>query len=1451
MLQAQKPSAPRSAAAERPAAPEPASPASAGALGLALAARPPRAAGAAGDGPPPPRGPVVRRKCAQCAAAEDEELRTGVPQPRCAACGGGQVRRRAEAVGGAGAATGGEPAGIAAVREVVGQGGGRPLDRGTRAFLEAGFGRDLGGVRVHTGAAADRSARAVSALAYTVGREVVFRAGYFAPGSREGRRLLAHEVAHTLQPEPAGAAHAVAAPDDPAEREADLAAERVVAGEAAAPAAPGGRRAAAVHRQDAGAGSPASVPAPPASPAAPAAFVLPVVPETPTFTTGVDALYFRVVPGTAFSEGEKLPQAIAVVLYALAGSRYSRELVAGATAAVLSVPTARAIGSFVGSSRGGEAIPDFRIQYEYMTKVIAYLEANGVVPAVSPAQREMIELSESVEWLLRMLVGDAAFRAEVGVRLPAWYDAPLARAELLNHGTLLRQFAAARKAHLAAPGDAAARAGMVLAARALVAELAGPAMVLETIRADAAVANHPGYRLLWPADGSRIPVVTAGDPVPQPPATLTPGTPAAPSRTPQSPFGAAFLGFVRTQPALLRDALDPAAGAAAREQLLDTFLGWAPQALAFGPVALADRPATANMPPHPARMWMYPPASPPTYDAAISTDYTFIMQLQFPDVFSHFARYSFLWERIKVPDEELKKGADVSRRKGQAPTWGEVASLRYSRTGRYAYEDIVRSIEGWRASFGAPGQEVGLVAINALLLRPLGTTFPFLADFLATPRGEKKIAFPEGEGMYIIRCRANPLHAGQGLIRAPSVAWLPVFVRSAGEMASTRLAAAVSNRDDARRRLDEIRTILAMPGPIPDRDALVAEGEALFKVLESLPESLEQQLDDLRARQAEIAGDTGWEAEAERKRLAKQIESLEKTAGTRADRSRKHDLSSAERLLAVFAGDDGQVMHLALEAVPLEGDAGTHHWYVSDITTPASDDADAYGDSKEDAILKATRAILEGIHGYGRGQLSIEIGGKSFHERIAQSRGALLMDALENLSTALSVAAVAAAPFTGGASLMIMLPVGVVGAVPSAYRILSRVENNTFHLDMEFAMDVVNIVGSLAGLGEMAVPARMLRVGKALMVIGVGSNGLGVLLMGAQVVDQLLGLEDLPPGVRASRIMQIIGNAMLQAGIMVGAALAQKARLREMEASVHASAEQGMKPHEQKAFDSWRERLSEETRAELDADPALAELYRTMDPDVRRALTLCASPCIPTKPRPSAADVARIKSLIDSLGLPPDHPGLREYLHRKRNDITAAVDAIETAKSLKELQKTFDQAIAANAPVGTAAKKAGKWKVTRPDGVVVTEHAVGTHGDLTAELGTGGFFESHHGIQDAWAIDRGIPGYARDDCPAILLRDSHASSPHRRITSRQSQRRSDRAKRTYSEERQNLRDDMAAADVPPKTAEALLASSDAYFGGLYTAWEQSLRASGVPEAKIAAKLAAVFGTWSPPAVAAP
>lgn len=80
-------------------------------------------------------------------------------------------------------------------------GAGQPLDAPQRNFFETRMGHDFGDVRVHTGAQAQRSADAFDANAYTVGSDIVFGAGQYAPETAGGQRLLAHELTHVVQQE--------------------------------------------------------------------------------------------------------------------------------------------------------------------------------------------------------------------------------------------------------------------------------------------------------------------------------------------------------------------------------------------------------------------------------------------------------------------------------------------------------------------------------------------------------------------------------------------------------------------------------------------------------------------------------------------------------------------------------------------------------------------------------------------------------------------------------------------------------------------------------------------------------------------------------------------------------------------------------------------------------------------------------------------------------------------------------------------------------------------------------------------------------------------------------------------------------------------------------------------------------------------------------------------------
>ena len=109
---------------------------------------------------------------------------------------------------------------------------GHALDAPTRAFMEPRLGHDFSQVRVHTDQRAEDSARTVNALAYTLGSDVVFGPGQFAPATTQGRRLLAHELTHVVQQQgnSADARSFLSHPGDRFEREADAVSAAVTNG---------------------------------------------------------------------------------------------------------------------------------------------------------------------------------------------------------------------------------------------------------------------------------------------------------------------------------------------------------------------------------------------------------------------------------------------------------------------------------------------------------------------------------------------------------------------------------------------------------------------------------------------------------------------------------------------------------------------------------------------------------------------------------------------------------------------------------------------------------------------------------------------------------------------------------------------------------------------------------------------------------------------------------------------------------------------------------------------------------------------------------------------------------------------------------------------------------------------------------------------------------------------
>jgi hypothetical protein len=129
---------------------------------------------------------ILQRKCACGQHTTDQH-------GECTECRKNRVglQRRAASVG--------RPETVPPIVHEVLHSPGRPLDPATRAFMEPRFGHDFSQVRIHTNSSAAESARTVNAFAYTVGQDIVFNTGNYAPHTLSGLSLLTHELVHTVQ----------------------------------------------------------------------------------------------------------------------------------------------------------------------------------------------------------------------------------------------------------------------------------------------------------------------------------------------------------------------------------------------------------------------------------------------------------------------------------------------------------------------------------------------------------------------------------------------------------------------------------------------------------------------------------------------------------------------------------------------------------------------------------------------------------------------------------------------------------------------------------------------------------------------------------------------------------------------------------------------------------------------------------------------------------------------------------------------------------------------------------------------------------------------------------------------------------------------------------------------------------------------------------------------------
>jgi hypothetical protein len=1001
----------------------------------------------------------------------------------------------------------------------------------------------LDAVRIHSDDRAAAAAKAVGARAFALGDDVVFGTDAYAPHTPQGEQLLLHELLHVEH----GAASGFTSFGLLIQRD----------GETHAPAA-----------------------------------------ETTgvTLQATLDRLYFD-FGNRRYVAGPTRPQIFPLILRRLVGAQYDaardEEIFARWQARVAQGGTSLINDLDLGrTARVGRTIG------------VKNLHNTGALLLIEVLENDFdlrVDISAEFRELLRVGFALEAAWPLVRPRVSPWYTEFMFRREMSSRAAMARDWQ--RMAPTTPGSDAYTDENRGLLIDAIVGDLIGPIRTVEAIRVDFALANADvgsdarglerehqvqaaaAYRLLWNIG---------------PPHRRL--TAAPPDTAANVGFALGLLGYIHTQPAMAAAAGEPGAvGHGGRFELLgryQRFAGRVGRSMGLGE-RLFSQPARATDRPWDATLSSTPPLAPPLFDAALETDHQFTMQLAFGDVFDAFGIYNYLWKFVRIPEPESGDAVpDPLTAAGTRPTFGAVWDTRLSRSRRYNATDLERI----RQRFGdSPwGRAVGAAAIDLVrlnnALRTLGTVIRTVLNRLTQPRNTTPMVFP-GPGMYIVVCRAVPVLDGdEEVTHAPSVAMLPVVARDPDEMAVSRVQATSRNEFQARLRLAELQALLQSPIPPENPADLRAEMEQLQSMLaepEAALASRGRMLDgqiallerrralreqiataeaaaapdttriaDLRRQLTEAggAGTSGFLEERELRELRTQRETVSEMVEMREARA-SGETGALFVPQAMFVSDLGASMALTLEMYDRGAVGDEYQVFISDLTTPDSGQALGTADVTQDrdprvtAVTRGVKELLETSSDYGRGRVAIQIEGVIHTVRIDAGTGRMLMEGIENGVTVLSLAAILAAPLTGGESLILLLPLGAVGAIPSAYRLYQRHDEHRLRFDLASVMDVVNVVGGVIGLAHAATPLRMVRLGRVLMVAGLGSDGAGMLLMGAALTEQILALQNLPEHERAARLLEILGGAMLQIGIQAGGMLAHSRYQGRREGAAHAGDE--------------------------------------------------------------------------------------------------------------------------------------------------------------------------------------------------------------------------------------------------------------------------------------------------------
>ncbi|SHF18291.1 protein of unknown function [Fodinibius roseus] len=988
--------------------------------------------------------------------------------------------------------------------------GGQPLPKAVNSELSSKMGADFSSVRVHSDSNAIRMNQQLGARAFTHGSDIYFNKGEFDPSSTSGKHLLAHELTHVMQ-----------------QREGTTP---------------------AIQRYDDEWSVPGS-----------------------EVTVSLSGISFHPHAHELSVSRTYRQQGIAIILKKLLEDEYEEGL-------ENRIP---ANGEYYGlwgdpdrtPDEEGRSIGSLTLDYEVALNVISWLEEHDyTITGITERERELLQLGRVSGDLYESLRDD----------LPPWVSEFIFQRLMAKHGSLLEEYRQQQGERESDPYSVTTCAGEGCLETRILRALRQSINVMEAIRHDFTLTlseeSQRFYELAWEVPEQGIP-----------------------TRVEDETLASRFLLFCYTQPAYSERAVS---SHEARVEIIRRFMSISMSQTEEGrSETVRDEPTTYNTPPFPAYIKSFPELKPlsgvrhtlPLAFAVTGAEYDFSMNLVYPDIYDAlgaYFSYGYHWEFSRVPLQALLEGETPSEEETESgqPTLGGAIVSRLNRAIEYRQEDY-ETIEEDLGIF-AP-MAYNLVELNSTL-RALGAvTLPFFYE-LNRPIHEKRFVFEE-PGVYFVTCvtyRRSERTGEEAVVRVPSEAIyaFPIYVNSPDVLSGRYLFSSQVEAQNRRERVGEIqerlesedleeeertslerelRQLQILTGSDVGREIKLRRDAIVEAVLsheknriQRLPSDEQQEALQDRLTAIESALDeedafgddiialaqTIMEERSEASRddrdfyapLERGLKQINQILSVRSSRG----LTSAQRVRAHFIGDEGATIELTIEYVH---DEENDEYHISDLTTPDSGDTTVDEEETDDQdtppVVLGIVDLLESTAGYGeRGYVAVEWDSTRYVREVNASTARIITEGIDNAVTIVELAAIAAAPFTGGSSLAILAPIGIIGATPAAYRLISRYEDSTLRLDWNSASDMLALLGAA---GEAGSALRLVRIPNrtSRIVLGLGHKGLEGIIIGGSLWQEIEQIQssNLSLGEKRTRLMLALGRALRDFGMLIGESMIEKA----------------------------------------------------------------------------------------------------------------------------------------------------------------------------------------------------------------------------------------------------------------------------------------------------------------------